>query len=180
MLALRPQHLISRTMTIAAFGFVAASCGTNRPTAPSAAFTPAAPLQSQGDPTPHFNLEVILRSPNGGDSFGHVKFRQANDPAERVDLETWVRDLEPTTHYLLQRAVDTSVDDNCTSATWLTLGKGPVPQDIVTDDRGTDKEDLFRILTNPVGSEFDIQFRVINKATSAVVLKSECYQFFVR
>jgi hypothetical protein len=30
-----------------------------------------------------------------------------------------------------------------------------------------------------VGNEFDIQFRVINAATSAVVLKSDCYQFVV-
>ena len=179
MLALRPQHLISRTMTVAAFGFVAASCGTNRPTAPSAASAHAAPLQSQNADKPHFNLEVILR-PQAGDGFGHVKFRQDNDAAERIDLGTWVRDLAPNTHYLLQRATDATVDDNCTGAMWLTLGKGSTPQDLVTDDGGTANEDLFRILTNPVGSEFDIQFRVINKTTSAVVLKSECYQFFIR
>jgi hypothetical protein len=29
----------------------------------------------------------------------------------------------------------------------------------------------------PVGARFDIQFRVIEAATSAVVLETECYQF---
>ena len=48
-----------------------------------------------------------------------------------------------------------------------------------TDDRGTAREQLFRVLTTP-GNAFDIQFRVIDAVTSAVVLKSECYQFFVR
>src|SRR2546426_2592471 len=36
---------------------------------------------------PNFNLEVILRAPDGGDGFGHVKFRQANDDATIVDLD---------------------------------------------------------------------------------------------
>jgi len=128
---------------------------------------------------PNFNLEVILRPPTGGDGFGLVRFRQDNDPALVVTLDTWVRDLAPNTHYRLQRAVDATVDDNCTSATWLTLGKGAVAQDLVTDDRGTAREDLFRVLMT-VGNAFDIQFRVINAVTSAVVLKSDCYQFFVR
>jgi hypothetical protein len=128
---------------------------------------------------PNFNLEVILRSPTGGDGFGLVKFRQDNDPALIVNLDTWVRDLAPNTHYRLQRAVDATVDDNCTSAAWLTLGKGAVAQDLVTDNRGTAREDLFRVLTT-VGNAFDIQFRVIDALTSVVVLKSDCYQFFVR
>ncbi len=130
---------------------------------------------------PNFNLEVILRAPNGGDAFGHVKFRQANDDPTIVDLGVWVRDLAPNTHYRLQRAVDTIVNDVCTSTSWLTLGKGATPQDIVTDDAGTGREDLFRVLTNAVGSAFDIRFRVVTTATTpAVVLTSDCYQFFVR
>lgn len=137
------------------------------------------PFSASVQPKPNFNLEVILRSPTGGDGFGLVKFRQDKDPPLIVDLDTWVRDLAPNTHYRLQRAVDATVDDNCTSASWLTLGKGAVPQDLVTDDRGTAREQLFRVLTTP-GNAFDIQFRVIDAVTSAVVLKSECYQFFVR
>jgi len=130
---------------------------------------------------PNFNLEVILRAPDGGDGFGHVKFRQANDDATIVDLGVWVRDLAPNTHYKLQRAVDTIVDDECTGTSWLTLGEGSTPQDIVTDDAGTGRADLFRLLTSPIGTAFDIHFRVVSTATPpAVALSSDCYQFFVR
>lgn len=128
---------------------------------------------------PNFNLEVILRPVAGGDGFGHVKFRQANDDITRIDLGVWVRDLAPNTHYKLQRAVDTAVDDNCTSSSWLTLGEGTVPQDIVTDDRGTATQDLFRVLMTAAGTPFDIQFRVVT-ASGAPVLVSECYQYYVR
>ena len=131
------------------------------------------------DLAPNFNLEVILRPADGGNGFGHVTFRQANDAATRVDLGVWVRDLAPNTHYWLQRAVDTVIDDNCTSGSWLTLGEGAVVTDIVTDDRGTAKQDLFRVLTTPVGTPFDIHFRVVT--TSGVpVLTSDCYQYYVR
>jgi hypothetical protein len=129
-----------------------------------------------GPETPHFNLEVILR----GDGFGHVKFRQPNDDEAIIYLDTWVRDLAPNTSYLLQRAVDTTVDGDCTSSAWLTLGKGAVAQSILTDDTGTGSEGLFRSVSAvPVGSRFDIHFRVINATTAAVVLESGCYEFTV-
>ena len=129
-----------------------------------------------GPETPHFNLEVIL----GGEGFGHVKFRQPNDADQIVYLDTWVRGLAPNTSYLLQRAVDTTLDGNCTSTSWLTLGKGAAPQAITTDERGTGREALFRSLaTFPVGSRFDIHFRVIDAATSAPVLESGCYEFTI-
>ncbi len=132
--------------------------------------------QPWGPETPNFNLEVVLR----GDGFGLVKFRQPNDADKIVYLDTWVRDLAPNTSYLLQRAVDTNVDDDCTSTGWLTLGKGLQPQAITTDASGTGREQLFRNLAAfPVGSRFDIHFRVIDAATGAVVLKSDCYQFTI-
>jgi hypothetical protein len=119
-------------------------------------------------------VEVILR----GDGFGHVKFRQPNDDAAIVYLDTWVRGLAPNSEYVLQRAVDTSVDDDCTSTVWLTLGQGLEPQSIVTDAQGTGRAQLFRNLAAfPPGSEFDIHFRVVDAQTQAVVLQSECYQF---
>jgi hypothetical protein len=130
----------------------------------------------QSEPeTPYFNLEVVLR----GEGFGLIKFRQPNDDAFVVNLDVWLRDLAPNTSYLLQRAVDTNVDDNCTSTAWLTLGKGLQPQSITTDATGTGREKLFRILPPSPGSEFDIHFRVIDEATSAVVLTSKCYQFTI-
>jgi len=130
-----------------------------------------------GPETPHFNLEVVLR---GEEGFGLVKFRQPNDGEAVIYLDTWVRGLTPHTNYLLQRAVDTTIDGDCTSTSWLTLGKGLTPQAITTDDRGVGREALFRsVAAFPVGSQFDIHFRVINQATSAVVLESGCYEFTI-
>ena len=129
-----------------------------------------------GPETPNFNLEVVLR----GEGFGLVKFRQPNDETFIIHLDVWLRDLAPNTSYLLQRAVDPIVDDDCTSTAWLTLGKGIVPQSITTDEDGTGRESLFRsVAAFPPGSEFDIHFRVIEEATSIVVLTSKCYQFTI-
>jgi hypothetical protein len=141
----------------------------------------SASLKSPIPASPPFNLEVILRG--AGEAFGHVKFRQDNDTARVITLETWIRGLAPNHEYKLQRAVDAInvVDGNCTSTTWLTLGKGLTPQTILTDDKGTGKEDLWRsVATLARGSAFDIHFQVIDAATSAVVLWSDCYQYVVR
>jgi hypothetical protein len=139
-----------------------------------------------GPETPPFNLEVILRDVTGGQGFGHVKFRQPNDDARIIFLDTWVRDLEPNHNYLLQRAVDTVLDGNCTSSAWLTLGEGFVVTPITTDDRGTGRAALFRDLdppgpaTGPLpGTSIDIHFRVIDAVTLAPVLQSDCYRFTV-
>ena len=136
----------------------------------------AAKPKQWGPESPNFNVQIILR----GQGFGLVRFRQPNDDVLVVHLDTWVRDLAPNTSYLLQRAVDVNVDDVCTSETWLTLGKGAQPQSITTDSTGEGREDLFRSLAAfPVGSEFDIHFRVIDATTGAVVLTSQCYQFTI-
>ena len=142
----------------------------------------AARADSSGPATPNFNLEVILRpvagAPDGG--FGLVKFRQPKDDATIIYLDTWVRDLAPNHAYYLQRAVDTNVNDECTGTNWLTLGQGPVPEAIATDDRGTGRAALFRdVSAIPLGMEFDIHFRVVDATTSAVLLESGCYQFRV-
>src|SRR6059036_425325 len=162
-----------------------AACSVDRaaPTSPVAAVggataTPPISASSWGPETPPFNNEIILRDVTGGGGFGHVKFRQPDDDNLTVHLDTWVRDLAPNASYRLQRAVDTNVDDVCTGTAWLTLGMGATPQAIVTDERGTGRAELFRTLTSPLGSEFDIHFRVIN-AAGAVVLESACYQFVV-
>ena len=133
-----------------------------------------------GPETPPFNIEAILRAPAGQSGFGRVKFRQPNDADRIVYLDVQVRDLDANTDYVLQRAVDVTVDDNCTGTNWLTLGRGTTPQTITTDERGTGGAALFRDLSAfPVGSAFDIDFRVLDAATNAVVLTSECYQFTV-
>lgn len=151
----------------------------------AAAMAFAAPVSggpSWGPATPNFNLEVILRPlANGPDNgFGLVTFRQPKDAFTVIDLGVWVRDLTPSHSYKLQRATDTTVNDDCTGTNWLTLGQGLVPQAITTDDKGTGRADLFRGLPAALlGTQFDIHFRVIDAVTAAVVLESACYQFTV-
>ena len=138
-------------------------------------------VKSATPANPNFNLEVILRGEDK--SFGLVKFRQDNDVAKIISLETWVRNLEPNHSYRLQRAVDAInvVDGNCTSTSWLTLGNGLAAQDIITDDNGTGTADLWRsVAMLATGSSFDIHFQIIDAVTSAVVLTSDCYNYTVR
>ena len=130
---------------------------------------------------PTFNLEVILRGEDG--RLGHIKFRQDADPSKIIVLGTWVRALEPNHPYLLQRAVDAAnvVDGDCTSTSWLTLGKGLTTQSILTDDNGKGSEELWRdVSTAASGTAFDIHFRVVDASSMAVVLTSDCYQYVVR
>jgi len=156
------------------------SCSSNPdPVAPRQSAGPILSATSWGPETPPFNNEIILRDVTGNGGFGHVTFRQPNDADRIVYLDTWVRDLKPNTEYRLQRATDVNVNDDCTGTNWLTLGMGTVPQSITTDSRGTGRAALFRNLAAfPVGSTFDIHFRVID-AGGAVVLESSCYQFVV-
>jgi hypothetical protein len=128
-----------------------------------------------------FDLNVVLRG--AGNRDGHIKFRQDPDPAKIIELDIKVHHLTPNHEYLLQRAVDAInvVDDNCTSTSWLTLGKGLAPQSILTDEHGKGSEVLWRDVTAiPSGSTFDIHFRVLDAVSGEVVLNSDCYQYTVR
>jgi hypothetical protein len=165
----------TRSIALAGSIIVLAGCGTDT-TAPTGVTTRQVTSSQWGPETPNFNLEVILR----GDGFGLVKFRQPNDDALIIILDTKVRGLEPNTAYVLQRAADTNLDGICSSTSWLTLGKGLDPQTITTDDRGSGEESLFRsVAAVGVGATFDIAFRVVNVATSAVVLTSDCYRYTI-
>jgi hypothetical protein len=164
-----------------------AACDRSGPAAPSAAQpAPAAAGESTalaaspwGPETPPFNLEATLR-PVGDSGFGLVKFRQPNDDSQVVNLDVWVRDLAPNSSYSLQRAVDLTVDGDCTSSGWLTLGNGLQPQAIVTDAAGTGRASLWRDLgAFAPGSRFDIHFQVVPLGTATPVLASDCYQFVI-
>ncbi len=159
------------------------ACSADGPVSPTGATRPSESETSWGPERPFFNLEALLRDVTGGSGFGHVKFRQPNDELLVIYLDTWVRGLAPNTAYALQRAVDLSPPDGqCGSESgWLTLGQGLVPQAIVTDETGTGRASLFRsVAAFPVGSEFDIHFRIVDDATkSVVVLQSECYRFTI-
>jgi len=160
---------------LAATALAACAPDGSNPVAPNLAIS----ASTSGPATPPFNNEIILRDATGAGGFGHVKFRQPKDGDVIVYLDTWVRDLAPNASYRLQRAVDTNVNDDCTGTAWLTLGEGPTPRAIVTDDQGTGRAPLWRTLpASLLGTEFDIHFRVID-ATGAVVLESACYQFVV-
>ncbi|GAC1426809.1 MAG: hypothetical protein NVS1B13_17070 [Flavisolibacter sp.] len=124
-----------------------------------------------------FNLNVILTGEE--DQLGYIRFRQ-QPGTHIITLDTWVFNLEPNHVYLLQRAVD-PLDYNCTSTSWLTLGKGLMPQSILTNSWGFGMAQLFRNVTAiPSGSTFDIHFQIIDALTKAVVLRSGCYQYMVR
>jgi hypothetical protein len=177
---MRREHLLLTTLPVLISLFFS-SCQKNVSQATRGQQEPAVAAANPMAEQPTFNLEVILRGE--GNAFGLVKFRQDVDPSKIITLDTWVRDLQPNHSYLLQRAVDPAnvVDGNCTSTSWLTLGKGLTPQSITTDDTGTGREDLWRdVSAVPSGSSFDIHFRVVDATTMAVVLTSDCYQYKVR
>jgi hypothetical protein len=142
-----------------------------------ATVTAVAAAAPQADPGRQ--LEAVLRPIASGpeNGFGLVKFRQPKDANTIVYLNVWVRDLLPSHTYYVQRAVDTTVDDDCTGGNWTmpTLGT------ITTDDRGTGRAALTRPLpASLLGVEFDIHFRVAETETAtAGVLESGCYQFTV-
>jgi len=136
--------------------------------------------QNCNPPGPHYNLNVWLLGANPG-QVGFIAFRQRENETQLIHLDTRIMGLDPNTSYLLQRAVDTTLDGNCTSTSWLTLGKGLDPQALTTGKHGFAREQLFRsVSTIPVGSTFDIHFQIIKESTGEVVLASECYEYTVR
>src|SRR4029077_14624430 len=101
------RHLSTRATTVAV-AVVLAACTT----IDSEATRLVSPTNSDltvtppwGPETPNFNLEFIVRV--YPDALGLVKSRQPNDADRIVNLDVWVRDLQPNSHYRLQRATDT-------------------------------------------------------------------------
>jgi hypothetical protein len=136
----------------------------------------AAGLDQKADSSARVNFDVVLR----GSGSGVVRFRQPRDEELVIQLGVDLRGLEPRTSYVLQRAVDTIVDRNCTSAEWLTLGKGMSSYTIVTDSRGEARADLFRsVAALPEGAAYDIRFRVVKVQSQEVVLASDCLQYTI-
>ena len=171
------RQVTNRPLALCLAGLVA--CAADNPISVTAPADLSADASvAWGPESPPFNLEAVLRGEGAG--FGLVKFRQPNDGEAVIYLDTWVRDLEPNTSYVLQRAVDTNLDGACTGTAWLTLGKGLTPQTLTTNDRGTAREELWRsVAALPVGAAFDIDFRVVNVATGDVVLTSSCYRYVI-
>ena len=87
----------------------------------------------------------------------------------------------PNHSYALQRTVDeiNVVNGNRTVKIWRTLGEGLTPQLLMTDAEGNGRE-LYDFAAIPIGSGFDIHFRMIDAVSEAVVLSSDCFQYKVR
>jgi hypothetical protein len=136
-----------------------------------------------GHETANRNFQAALRPAAGGpvEGSGVVNFRQPIDAAKIVYLDVWVEGLLPNRSYRLQRAVDTTVDDDCRGTNWLTLGRDNVrPRAIQTNHMGKGRAALSRDLAAvPTGTEHDIHFRVVDDVTGAVVLETFCFQFTV-
>lgn len=183
---MRKQNLLAVTILLASTFFYSSCQKENIQNQNDETIAVSTSQLNQRTAPPPFNLEVILRG--AGKSFGLVKFRQDVDAEKKITLDTWFRDLAPNHAYLLQRAVDAAniVDGNCTSTSWLTLGKGPtgqtiLPVTILTDEKGTGRQDFWRsVALISSGSMFDIHFRIVDAATMAVVLTSDCYAYTVR
>ncbi len=140
----------------------------------------AAAAAAQADPGR--NLDAVLGPVTAGPerASGLLRFRQPRDGDKVVYLHVAVQNLDPGHSYTLERATDTTVDASCTGTNWLTLGRGLTPQAITTDARGAGRAVLTRDLSAvPTGTQFDIQFRVIDASTSSVVLQSTCHRFTV-
>ncbi len=176
------KKLLFAGLLVASASLFAPSCKKeNNPDNPQAEELSSANLEKKNGNSSSFDLDVNLHGQ--GNQHGHIKFRQDPDPAQIITLDTKVHHLLPNHEYLLQRAVDAInvVDGECTSTSWLSLGKGLVPQSILTDDKGKGSEELWRDVSSvPPGSTFDIHFRIIDATTLAVVLTSDCYQYTVR
>ena len=135
--------------------------------------------------TAPYNLNVIPTqgmSMHGliGKSLGFLKFRQ-KDTTHVISLDTWLFDLEPNHSYLLQRAVNPITDSSCSSTAWLTLGLGLTPQAIHTDKFGFGYEPLYRNVSSiPSGTQFRIHFQIVDSATKATVLTSDCFSYTVK
>ncbi len=126
-----------------------------------------------------FNLDVTLTG--SGSMKGSITFRQDPDTTRIITLDTKIEQLQPNHEYLLQRAVDTQIDGNCTGTSWLTLGKGLTSRSIFTGPYGKGSEELWRNVSMiPAGTVFDIHFQVVDAVSMAVVLTSGCYQYTVR
>jgi hypothetical protein len=167
------RSLLTRSSRVVLAGLAAAVVAVILPTAALAAVP-------WGPESPPFNIEVVLRPVTGGDGFGLVKFRQPNDGDKIIHLDTWLRDLAPNHEYLLQRAVDATLDGTCPVTGWLTLGEGLTPRSIATGDDGSGRAPLFRnVGMLPVGARFDITFQVVDAVTGLPVLASGCYRFTV-
>ena len=131
---------------------------------------------------PLYDLDVPLHSEGKNAGVGFIKFRQNPDAARVITLDTWVKNLLPNHSYLLQRAVNPIADiTGCSSNSWLTLGEGLQPKSIITNSHGEGSAKLWRDISGIApGTAFHIRFRILDEATLAPVLASDCLDYTAR
>ena len=131
---------------------------------------------------PLYDLDVPLHSETKDTGTGLINFRQNPDTARVITLNTWVTKLLPNHSYQLQRAVNPITDiTGCSSTAWLTLGEGLQPKSILTDAHGNGSANLWRDVTALArGTAFHIHFEVVDAATLAPILTSDCFDYTVR
>jgi hypothetical protein len=171
-----------RLRTIAALTLAAAlgGCSTTEATTQAPADGETALSISNRNPpsTPPYDINVLLFAANRVE--GLILFRQPDDGATTIFLETYLARLKPNHDYYLERAAQT-LGLGCADAGWLRLGLGTVVTPIHTNWRGFGAATLNRTLPAAlVGVSFDIHFRVLDSETGAVVLESKCRQYTVR
>ncbi|HVU95519.1 MAG TPA: hypothetical protein VHE34_09855 [Puia sp.] len=134
------------------------------------------------NPKPVYDLDVLLLGLSNSEGTGFIKFRQDPDSAGIITLATSVNHLEPDHAYILERAVNPFADTTgCSSTAWLKLGAGLAPLSIHTDAHGNGDAGLWRdVSAIPAGTAFHIHFQVVDSASSATVLVSDCYNYVVR
>lgn len=131
---------------------------------------------------PLYDLDVPLHNNGKNAGAGFIQYRQNPDTARVITLDTRVTNLLPNHSYILQRAVNPIADiTGCSSNAWLTLGEGLQPKSIVTNRHGEGSAKLWRDITAIArGTAFHIRFRILDEATLAPVLTSDCFDYTVR
>jgi hypothetical protein len=170
----------SKVLRLLIFFICIAACNDDDKVVPEIVCSTADIMKPYGTDDPHFNLNIYLTGEKTA-TCGYIEFRQVADNGQFIHLDTWVHHLKPNTNYILQRAVDTTIDENCTSTAWLTLGKGLNAQSILTNEKGDGYAELYRSVSMiAVGTTFDIHFQILEESNSTVALTSSCYRYTVR
>ena len=175
---MRTRHF--RTIAALTLGAVLGGCSkTDATTQPPAAEETALSISNRNPPsTPPYDINVLLRA--GDRVEGLILFRQPDDGATTIFLETYLARLKPNHDYYLERAAQT-LGLGCVDTGWLRLGLGTVVTPIHTNWRGFGAATLYRTLpATLIGVSFDIHFHVVDAETGAVVLESNCRQYTVR
>jgi hypothetical protein len=105
---------------------------------------------------------------------GVLKLHQSEDH-DSVFADLFVKHLTGNTAYLLQASLDTLGNPGCTSTVFTSLGADTLPLSLVTDSAGKGSQTFFRDVSSfDSTTTYLIRFQVVDSATNAVALESQC------